>query len=124
MRHPTLPAVAAGAGELAALAPRGRCPHPRVHRPTAAPSARSLTLSPAALPPHNPARGWSPASSAPHTRHADRTDTESLLGGGFGAKAGRADKFGALEDEGAAPPSASERYREKHAKYFTKYGLR
>jgi hypothetical protein len=63
-------------------------------------------------------------------------DEEALLGSsggylsGFGYdKAARrdksrgGDKFGALEDEGANT-TAADRYRYKHSKYYSKYGLR
>ena len=49
-------------------------------------------------------------------------DRESLLGGASPKK----DRFGALGDEmGGSPsaPTASDRYREKHSSYYSKYGL-
>ena len=62
-------------------------------------------------------------------------DEEKLLGGNNGYLGGfgydqaskrdkKRDKFGALEDEGAMGPSAADRYRDKHSKYYSKYGLR
>ena len=60
-------------------------------------------------------------------------DEESLLAGGYlssfgydkaGKRDKKRDKFGALEDEGANAPSASDRYAAKQSKYYVKYGLR
>jgi hypothetical protein len=62
-------------------------------------------------------------------------DEEKLLGGNSGYLGGfgydqasrrdkKRDKFGALEDEGAIAPTAADRYRDKHSKYYSKYGLR
>lgn len=47
-------------------------------------------------------------------------DSESLLGN---SKGGRSDKFGALGDELVGSRTATDRYREKHASYYSKYGL-